>query len=149
VRIEALPWTYDPLGRAPVWHARGGQAILLPAYQVQQDSASSLRLTLYWQALRRMDVSYKVFVHMVDQSTGAIVAQNDSVPRRWTYPTTLWEPGEVVADTVMLSLDGVPKGRYRLQVGLYDPTNGERLPAYSHQGEQYADNVVPLTVDVW
>jgi hypothetical protein len=93
-----------------------------------------------------MDVSYKVFVHLVDQSTGAIVAQDDAVPRRWTYPTTLWEPGEVVADTIVLSLGAVSKGRYLLQVGLYDPADGERLPAYSPGGEAYPDRAVPLTV---
>jgi len=146
VRVKALPWTYDPLGQAHPSHARWGQAILLPAYDVQQDSAGSLRLTLYWQALREIDVSYKIFVHLIDQNTGAIVVQDDAVPRRWTYPTTMWKPGEVVADTIVLSLDGVSKGRYLLQVGLYDPANAERLPAYSPQGEQYADNVVPLTV---
>jgi hypothetical protein len=145
VRVKALPWNYDPLGQAHPSHARWGQVILLPTYDVQQDSAESLRLTLYWQALGEMDASYKVFVHLIDQSTGAIVVQDDAVPRRWTYPTTLWKPGEVVADTVVLSLDGVSKGRYLLRVGLYDPTNAERLPAYSPQGEQYPDNAVPLT----
>jgi hypothetical protein len=93
-----------------------------------------------------MDVSYKVFVHLVDQSTGTIVVQDDAVPRRWTYPTTLWETGEVVADTVVLSVDGLPKGRYLLLVGLYDPANGERLPAHSPQGGGYPGNAVPLTV---
>jgi hypothetical protein len=148
VQVKALPWTYDPSGQAYPSYARWGQAILLPAYDVQQDSAESLHLTLYWQALREMDVSYKVFVHLVDQRTGAIVVQDDAVPRRWTYPTTLWEPSEVVADTVVLSLDGASKGRYLLQVGLYDPANAERLPAYSPQGEQYPGNAVPLTVVV-
>ena len=151
VRVKALPWTYDPSGQAYSSSARWGQAILLPAYDVQpgalsgQDSAESLRLTLYWQALREMDVSYKVFVHLVDPSTGTIVVQNDAVPRRGTYPTTMWEPGEVVADTVVLSLDGVSKGRYLLQVGLYDPANAERLPAYLPQGGRYPENAVPLT----
>jgi hypothetical protein len=148
VQVKALPWTYDRSGQAYPSYARWGQAILLPTYDVQQDSAESLRLTLYWQALREMDVSYKVFVHLVDQRTGAIVVQDDAVPRRWTYPTTLWEPGEVVADTVVLSLAGVSKGRYLVQVGLYDPANAERLPAYSSQGRQYPDNAVPLTVVV-
>jgi hypothetical protein len=145
VQIEALPWTYDPSGEAHPSVARWGQAVLLPSYDVQLGPDESLRLTLYWQALREMVVSYKVFVHLVDQSTGDIVTQDDSVPRRRTYPTTLWAPGEVVADTVVLSLDDVSKGRYLLLVGLYDPESGERLPAYSPQGEQYPGNAVPLT----
>jgi hypothetical protein len=67
--------------------------ILLHGYDLQS-SVESLELTLYWQAEQRMDVSYKVFVHLIDPTTGAIVAQDDAVPRRWTYPTTWWERGE-------------------------------------------------------
>jgi hypothetical protein len=92
-----------------------------------------------------MDVSYKVFVHLIDLTTGAIVAQDDVVPRRWTYPTTWWERDEVVEDTVALSLDGVSPGQYRLLVGLYDPEAGQRLLAYSADGERYPDDAVPLT----
>ena len=118
--------------------------VLLRGYDLQV-SAQSLDLTLYWQAEQRIDVSYKVFVHLVDPQTGAIVAQDDAVPRRWTYPTTLWEPGELVEDTVPLSLDGVSTGQYCLVLGLYALDTGERLPAYSADGERYPDDVVPLT----
>jgi hypothetical protein len=146
VRVVALPWTYDPSGQGHRSHARWGETVLLPAYEVSQASAESLHLTLYWQAVREMDVSYKVFVHLVDQSTGAIIAQDDAIPRRWSYPTTLWSPGEVVMDTVVLPLEDVSKGEYLLQVGLYDPQSGERLSVYSPQGEHYPGNAVPLTV---
>jgi hypothetical protein len=148
VQIKALPWTYDPSGQAHPSHARWGEAIVLPAFDVHQNAAESLHVTLYWQALREMDVSYKVFVHLIDQNTGAIVAQDDSVPRRWAYPTTLWAPGEVVADTITLSLDDVSKGRYLVLVGLYDPESGERLPAYSSQDKRYPNDAASLTAIV-
>ena len=144
VQVKALPRTYDAPGQPHSLHARWGQVILLPGYDLQE-SGESLRLTFYWQAVQRMDVSYKAFVHLVDEATGAIVVQDDAVPRRWTYPTNLWDPGEVVADTVVLPLGGVSPGRYRLQLGLYDPTTGQRLSAYSAQGERYLDDAVPLT----
>jgi hypothetical protein len=121
-----------------------GDVILLRGYKLQL-SAESLELTLYWQAQRRMDVSYKVFVHLIDPTTGTIVAQDDAVPRRWTYPTTWWEREEVVEDTISLPLDEVPPSQYRLVIGLYDQATGERLPAYSADGEQYPDDAVPLT----
>jgi hypothetical protein len=125
-------------------HVVWGDVILLRGYELQH-STELLKLTLNWQAQRRMDVSYKVFVHLVDVTTGAIAAQDDAVPCRWTYPTTCWERGEVVEDTIPLSLSGVPPGRYRLVLGLYDQSAGERLPAYSADGVQYPDNAVPLT----
>jgi hypothetical protein len=121
-----------------------GDVILLRGYDVQL-SAEALELTLYWRAQRRMDVSYKVFVHLIEPTTGAVVAQDDAIPGRWTYPTTWWERDEVVKDTIPLPLDGVPSGQYQLTVGLYDPGTGERLPAYSAEGERYPDDAVPLT----
>jgi hypothetical protein len=144
LNIRTLPHvSVEPKPARPL-HARWGDVILLGGYDLQV-SAKSLELTLYWQAEQRMDVSYKVFVHLIDPTTGAIVAQDDAVPRRWMYPTTRWEPGEVVEDTIPLSLDGVSPGQYHLALGLYDPHTGQRLPAYSADGERYPDNAVPLT----
>jgi len=120
-----------------------GDVLLLHGYDVQL-SAESLDLTLYWQARQRMDVSYKVFVHLVDLASGDIVAQDDAVPRRWTYPTVWWERGEVVEDTISLPLHSVPPGRYGLSLGIYDEKTGERLPAASSGGERYPDDTVPL-----
>jgi hypothetical protein len=137
LRIETLRPTH-PL------HVLWGDVILLRGYELEF-SAESLELTLYWQAQRRMDVSYKVFVHLVELATGTVVVQDDAVPRRWTYPTAWWERDEVVEDTISLPLDGVPPGQYHLVIGLYDQATGERLPAYSADGEQYPDDAVPLT----
>lgn len=134
----------EPLQPAHPLHALWGDVILLRGYDLQL-SAESLRLTLYWQARRRMDISYKVFVHLIDLTTGDIVAQDDAIPRHWTYPTTCWERDEVVEDAISLPLDEVPPGQYRLVVGLYDPATGERLPAYSDDGGRYPDDAVPLT----
>ncbi len=92
-----------------------------------------------------MGNSYKMFVHLIDASTETIVAQEDTVPRQWTYPTSWWEQGEVVADTITLPFSRPAGGRYRLQVGFYDPDSGERLPLSSVDGELFPDNVFPLT----
>jgi len=144
LEVGTLPHVFVEPRPAHLLRARWGEVVLLRGYDLQV-STQSLELTLYWQAEQRMDVSYKVFVHLVDLKAGAIVAQDDAVPRRWTYPTTLWEPGELVEDTVPLSLDGVSTGQYRLVLGLYALDTGERLPAYSADGERYPDDVVPLT----
>jgi hypothetical protein len=84
-------------------------------------------------------------VHLVDVATGAIVVQDDAVPRHWTYPTAWWERGEVIEDAILLPLNGVPPGRYCLVLGLYDQSTGERVPAYSADGERYPDDAVPVT----
>jgi hypothetical protein len=110
----------------------GGDLALL-GYDIEQ-SDTALHLTLHWQAQRRMDVLYKFFVHMRHVESDVLVAQADIVSRNWTYPTIWWEAGEVVSDEIVLPLDGVASGEYRLVVGVYDSVTGERLPVGDVEG---------------
>jgi len=93
-----------------------GDDLLLLGYGLRQEP-DALRLTLHWQALRRMDYT-KVFVHLYEAQSGALVAQQDVVPRGWAYPTNWWESGEVVSDEITLPLEGVPAGVYQVGVGI-------------------------------
>lgn len=96
-----------------------------------------LPLTLYWQSLAVTDISYKVFVHLVD-SRGQIRAQQDSIPGQGTLPTTGWVEDEVVEDPHELALSpDLPTGEYKLIIGLYDAISGARLPI-AHGGEDHA-----------
>ena len=103
-----------------------GNDLRLLGYDLDME-ADSLHVTLHWQALRRMDVSYTMFVHVFDPATGEIVGQADVVPYGYTYPTAWWEAGEVVSDEVTVSLEGVLPGTYGLAVGVYNADTGERL----------------------
>jgi hypothetical protein len=134
----------DPLEPTVPLHVRLGEELLLRGYDVTQ-SSELLQLTVYWQAQREMETSYKVFVHLVNPATEEIVEQYDAVPRRWTYPTTRWQSGEVVKDPISFSLGDVPPGQYVLKIGCYDPVSGERLPVYDESGEPYPGDVLPLT----
>jgi hypothetical protein len=62
-----------------------------------------IKATLYWRALQPLDRSYVEFIHLVDEQ-GIVVAQRDTWPGRGMYPTTLWQPGEVIADPLVLHL---------------------------------------------
>ena len=86
----------------------------------------NLQTTLVWQANDETTISYRVFVHLVDEN-GQIVAQSDGEPAIWTRPTTGWLPGEIVLDAHNLSLENIPAGNYQLNIGLYDPDTGARL----------------------
>jgi len=57
----------------------------------------------------------------------APVAQADAPARADDYPTDVWQPGDVVTQTLTLTLPDLP-GRYRLVVGLYHAESGARLP---------------------
>jgi hypothetical protein len=66
-----------------------------------------------------------VFVHVVD-ANGEIIAQQDSMPQRDSYPTSLWADSEYVLDSY--AFVNLPTGDLRLRVGLYLPADGSRLP---------------------
>jgi len=139
-RSFTLPHLENPLGVD-----FGGQ-MRLAGYDLEQDD--SLRLTLWWQALQSPAGDYTVFVHLFDPETEEILAQSDAMPRGGAYPTSWWQAGEVVSETVTLPLAGVPSGRYRLAVGLYDPSG--RLPAIGADGQRLADDrvILPMQVNI-
>jgi hypothetical protein len=99
------------------------------------ESAGNLNVILNWQAERPLQDSYKVFLHIQDVNSGEILAQSDTIPRNWTYPTTGWQPGEIVRDVITVPLDSLPEGSYRLMVGLYDEQTGERLLLVAPDGD--------------
>jgi 4-amino-4-deoxy-L-arabinose transferase-like glycosyltransferase len=85
-------------------------------------------LALAWAAERPLEQNYTAFVHLVDKA-GEIRGQHDAPPGGGFYPTSFWEPGEIVLDTHDLALPAdAPAGVYRLWVGLYEPESSERLP---------------------
>lgn len=92
----------------------------------QGPSGYSIHLTLYWKALGVPDRDFTVFVHAVGRR--GIVAQYDSPPKKGGYPTSAWESGDVVVDSIHLPIPPtVADGQYQLLVGLYDLATGKRL----------------------
>ncbi|HJX39800.1 MAG TPA: hypothetical protein VJ714_14480, partial [Anaerolineae bacterium] len=89
---------------------------------------ATVHLTLYWQGLLPMNTDYAVFVHVVD-SAGTIWAQCDSMPMGGEKPTSTWTPGEIIEDEYQMAIDVEgPRQGYSVQLGLYDPDTGGRLP---------------------
>jgi hypothetical protein len=123
-----------------------GQIELLGAKidRVAAQPGDPIEVTLYWRANQRLDRDYVEFVHLLD-NRGILIAQRDTWPGRGMYPTTLWQPGDVIADTLYLY---VPDGSYapdtaEIKVGLYEQ-DGPRLPAMDAQGLSVVDDAVPL-----
>jgi hypothetical protein len=74
-----------------------------------------------------MATSYRVFIHLVDES-GQIIAQTDGEPANWTRPTTGWVAGEYIVDMHQLDIPAEILGEtLSLRVGLYNAETGERL----------------------
>lgn len=105
---------------------RWGDVFALEGYDLVS-ATDALTLTMYWQSLRSQETSYKRFVHLVDSSSGEIVAQSDGIPLDWTYGTHLWQAEEQVRDVAHISLADVPAGEYEIWLGWYDQETGENL----------------------
>jgi 4-amino-4-deoxy-L-arabinose transferase-like glycosyltransferase len=107
-------------------------ALTLLGYDLAPEHAARnthpLTVTLYWQVNSTLLIDYTTFVHLRN-AAGETVAQKDQPPLGGVYPTSLWEPGEIIADDIVMSLpENLPAGAYRLVVGLYDFNTWERLP---------------------
>ncbi|MFC2023622.1 hypothetical protein ACFLT5_02665, partial [Chloroflexota bacterium] len=85
------------------------------------------RLRLWWTSPSRLTKSLKVSVRLLDAG-GNLVSTSDAEPVAWSYPTTSWRPGEIVADAYEMPLpSGTPAGEYTPLVIVYDPSTGDEL----------------------
>ncbi len=99
-----------------------------------------IRLTLYWESIGVAGADYTTFVHL-QNSAGEVIAQTDRQPAAGTYPTSLWDVGEVIRDEIIIQLPSdLPVGEYKLLTGMYDLLTGERLTVPNSQ-----DNEILLT----
>jgi 4-amino-4-deoxy-L-arabinose transferase-like glycosyltransferase len=130
---------------------RLGSCLDLLGYDISPASAvpgGELSLALYWKARCTMDMDYTVFVHLMD-GAGQIVAQQDSQPRDGSYPTSIWDPGEVVPDEYAIIVPpDLPAGEYEAAVGMYYLPTEERLPATDPSGTEIGDRVVLGSIQV-
>jgi hypothetical protein len=82
---------------------------------------------LYWQASGPVAQNYVVFVHLLD-SAGAVIARWEAEPLSGQYPTSRWQPGEVVVDSFDLTLPADLKpDQYRLVAGMFPAPSGPPL----------------------
>ncbi|MGB9879297.1 MAG: hypothetical protein ACPLRM_00920, partial [Anaerolineae bacterium] len=106
-----------------------------------------LQLTLFWQAIARMNERYKVFTHVIDPY-GHLVGQRDAEPGGGAKITTIWQEGEQVIDNYgLLILPGTPPGEYAIEIGMYHLENGQRLPVIE-RGQEIGDHVLLQSVHI-
>ncbi len=130
----------------PLMATLGSQVRFL-GYDLSADTiqaGDTFSVTLYWQALRPIEIGYHVFTHVATPS-GHVVAQQDGVPRQGAYPTDLWQTGEVVADTYLVTVDpAVAPSQYDLEVGMYRLENQKRLAVTDAGGQPVSGGRVLL-----
>jgi hypothetical protein len=102
----------------------------------------NVAVTLVWQALATMDEDYTIFVHLLGPD-GRLHGQVDTWPIQGTFPTSTWEPGEVIEDRYLVLLDDdAPPGNYQLEIGVYLLATNARLPVINAEGLPIDDHVL-------
>lgn len=124
----------------------GGQ-IRFAGHNLAPLGGQRYELTLWWQALRRPDDRYAVFVHVLDPN-GRRVWQHDSEPLDGLFPTTEFPPGRFLPDRRRLDLRQLPAGEYRVYVGMYEWGGGDRLPVPSTTGTDLPDAIFVTRIAV-
>ncbi len=123
-----------------------GEALMLLGYDAPAASArpgDSLRITLYWQAIKPADRDYSVFVHLLDEDEIEKQDKGPAYPGRGNLPTTTLTPGQTWAETWVVPVDATAYAPAHMlwEVGLYDASTGKRLPATDKAGRALGDNV--------
>jgi hypothetical protein len=80
-----------------------------------------LHLTLFWQAVSKVDTDFTLTLQLQDDS-GTVVVERDVKPGGGEYPPSTWGIGQTVRDQHNLLLPGgLPSGRYQLFVDQQGP----------------------------
>ncbi len=129
-----------------------GDGIVLLGYTLwagEVRAGEIIPLTLYWQPRQPIGTRYKVFAHVIDRADN-LWGQRDAEPGGGARITTVWKPGEVIADNYGIPvLPGTPPGEYQIEVGMYGLESGRRLPVTDEQGQPLGDRLLlgPVRID--
>jgi hypothetical protein len=113
-----------------------------------------LPVTAYWQALKPMTTNYSVFVHLVGRGYQS-VGQFNTYPGLGLRPTRTLAPGQIVADTYPVLVEGGSAAPTRLLVnlGLFDFNEPGRpgIEAIGPDGQPVSASVgqLKLIPSVW
>jgi hypothetical protein len=126
VRPEAGLWRVvgPALRDAPTFARRDRLAgsLELAGYDVSPGSpraGEALVVRLHWVPLSPLERLYHSYVHLLDANDQP-VAGSDGQPGGVFYPSTIWQPGERLADEHVFQVPaGASPGVYRLLAGMY------------------------------
>ena len=89
-------------------------------------------VTWYWRVIRRPPAGYRIFVH-IDADGLRLNGDHDPVEGR--YPTTLWEPGDIIADTQSLVVPAnFRTGDYVMYIGWYSGSDRLKVESGPNDG---------------
>lgn len=142
--ITRLDWSYN--GEIKLVGVKIGAAAVHPSQRVP--------VTAYWQALKPMETNYSVFVHLIGRDY-TNVGQFNTFPGLGLRPTRSLQPGQIVADTYPVLVDGGSAAPTRLlvNVGLFNFKEAGRpgIQAVDSQGQKVSPSAgyLKLIPPIW
>ncbi|HKZ84279.1 MAG TPA: glycosyltransferase family 39 protein [Anaerolineae bacterium] len=105
-------------------------------------AGDDLQLETTWMARAPVAYPRRIFVHLVNPTTGQIAAQHDGLDA----PSKFWREGDYVTQLHTLEIPAsTAAGPYELWIGLYDPASNRRVPV---QSDPPNDHVVLGPIEV-
>lgn len=98
-------------------------------------AGESFPIRICWYSLARSLKDYSILVQLVGPNN-TVVASRRTYPGLGNFPTSSWQPGILFCDVVRVDIPAsLPRTLlYKIEVGLIDGENGERLPVYDNLG---------------
>ena len=102
-----------------------------------------LRFGLYLEAEQPIAGNYQIFTHLVAPD-GTLIAQADHIAGADSYPTSLWQPGNLLYNRFEIPVPaGTPPGEYQVLIGLYDQRGRLKLPDGRDHVDLFTVTVTP------
>ena len=135
---DAAPTPQHRLDWVYLSAADGQPLARLRGYDLAQEAVrpgETVRVILHWDVLDTSATNYVLFAQLFGRD-GAKVGQRDTYPGLGHYPTSFWQPGQVILDEVPIPVapDAASPSRLRLDIGLYRRGSG-RLKAVDETGD--------------
>jgi len=127
--------------------ARWANGIQLQTVRVDKDAANlPTAVHVGWAATQVVQTDYTVFVQMLD-AEGQLLAQLDQRPQAGQFPTSTWQPGDVIEDVYTFDPAAVRSAAQwdQIIIGFYDQQ--QRLPLQATSANAGADFFVLMRKD--
>ncbi|MSQ23167.1 MAG: hypothetical protein EXR58_01240 [Chloroflexi bacterium] len=117
---------------------RFGNTIELTGAAIPPQTAAGepIEVQLFWKALGRSSQNYSIGLHLIGRDGGRI-GQIDAYPGSGRYPTSFWQPGDLVKDSISVPVDTPIAGptAVRVVLSVYQLEQGTALDATNQRGE--------------
>jgi len=130
-------------------YADFGEEIALIGYDLPRtrvQTGDTVSIVLYWHALTDIEKNYQSFVHIAEPLTVAWAQEDHLNPGG--LPTSRWRNDKYVWDEYNIRIPpNTPAGEYRVNVGLYQRSDGSRLVRRDGASNE-ADSIVISSIEV-